>query len=367
MDLGYFSKLENDKLSYPPTRETIIKIADALKCTSEERSELLSAAGRIDEEIEEYARIVHKHPEMRRLFKAVTRLDNDHLEELLNEIDPLWNVERQRGVEMMSIHAPAPSKYVPHRVVEEVAGQCIDIYRKQKGEKKAFAVDPGKLVETLKIQLKWEAVDEPDDAVFFASYSQHGTEGEIVINKKHRKFFEARPDVYRTTLGHEIGHCVLNHYNFGSAGNTQPLFQDFEFSTASFHKSSWFPYGLSHAEVERLKVQEKRVKARLVTKALVNARAHTALKHLNDKFEPEWMFRQAEHFARCLLIPKDRLLELFEESWDFTSWATLYRWAELFKVPASVMRIRLEKLGLIEIRNDGKPHLTEKAQQKGLF
>jgi transcriptional regulator with XRE-family HTH domain len=82
MDLGYYSKLENDKLAYPPSRETIEKIARALECTPAEKNELLVAAGRIDPEIEEYARLALKEPEVRRLFKAVSRLDRELLEEL---------------------------------------------------------------------------------------------------------------------------------------------------------------------------------------------------------------------------------------------------------------------------------------------
>jgi transcriptional regulator with XRE-family HTH domain/Zn-dependent peptidase ImmA (M78 family) len=367
MDLGYFSKLENDKLSYPPSRETVNKIADALKCTPEETNELLSAAGRIDQEIEDFARIANKHPEMRRLFKAVTRLDGDLLEELLNELDPLSSLERQKGVEVLSIHAPAPSKYVSHQVVEEVATQCVLLYRKKKGERKTYRIDPSKLVEILKISLKWEAVEEPENAIFFACYTQHGTEGEIVVNKKHRKFFETRPDVYRATLGHEIGHCILNHHNFGSFEGTRSLFPELEFSLSSFHKPSWFPYGLSHAEVERLKILESKVQEKLVKKATVNEKYRDTLRQMNNKFELEWMFRQAEHFSRCLLIPKDRILDLLEGSWDLSSWATLYRWAEMFEVPTSMMRVRLEKMGVIEIGTDGKPHLTEKAKQKGLF
>jgi len=60
-------------------------------------------------------------------------------------------------------------------------------------------------------------------------------------------------------------------------------------------------------------------------------------------------------------------LELLEESWDLNSWSTIYRMAEMFKVPATMMRIRLERLGIIEIGSDGKPHPTDKMKQKGLF
>lgn len=367
MDLGYFSRLENDKFNYPPSRETIEKIADALECTPEERNELLAAAGRVDEEAEEYARLATRKPEVKRLFKAVARLDPELLQELLNEVDPPVSVEGLKGVEMLNINAPAPSRYVSHQVVEDVATQCNHVYRKQIGAKKGYPVDTEKLIEVLRVRLMWEPVDEPEDAIFFACYSQHGDEGEITINKKHRKFFESRPEIYSSTLGHEIGHCILNHYNFGSSIGTPSLFPDIQESLPCFHKSSWFPYGLSRAEVERLKTLERKVQEKLVKKALVDGKSRSAIEHLKDKYEPEWMFRQAEHFSRCLLIPKDSILELLEESWDFNSWATIYRMAEMFKVPASMLRIRLEKMGIIEVGSDGKPHPTDKVKQKGLF
>jgi transcriptional regulator with XRE-family HTH domain len=367
MDVGYYSKLENDKLSYPPSRQTIEKIAIALECTPAEKNELLAAAGRIDREIEGYARLALKEPEVRRLFKAVSRLDRELLEELLNEVDPVGAVERQKGIEVLNIHAPAPSKYVSNNVVEDIASQCILVYRKETGEKKGYGIDTAKLIETFRINLTWQTVEEPEDAIFFACYSQHGSEGEITVNKKHRRFFDSRPDVYSATLGHEIGHCILNHHNFGSSPGTPFLFDDIDFSTRGFHKSTWFPYGLSHTEVERLKILERKVKEKLVRKAFVDPKSRNTIERLNDKHEPVWMFRQAEHFSRCLLIPRDRLVGLLEGSWDFSSWATIYRAAEMFKVPASMLRIRLEKMGVIEIGNDGKPHYTDLFKQKPLF
>lgn len=367
MDLGYFSRLENGKLNYPPSRETITRIANALDCNLQERQELLVAAGRVDQEIEEYAQLANRQPEFKRLFRAVSRLDAESLESLLNDIDPSPNVEKQKGVAMRSIEAPAPSKYVPYTLVEEVASQCIHVYRKEKGDKKSYSIDPVKLAELFEIRLSWQTVAEPPDTIFFASYTQHGHDGEIQVNKTHKQFFEARKDVYRATIGHEIGHCVLNHHAFGMVEDNASLFPEFESFVTYFHKSSWFPYGLSQAEVQRLKMLERQVREKLVKRAVVDKKSRDQLRQLNPKFEPDWMFRQAEHFARCLLIPRDRIRDLLEKSWDFSSWSTVYKWAELFEVSASTMRIRLEKLGVIEIGADGKPRLCPRANQKPLF
>src|SRR5699024_8456910 len=150
---------------------------------------------------------------------------------LLNEVDPPATAERLKGAEMLNITAPAPSRYVSHQLVEDVATQCNLVYRKYSGVKKGYPGNNEKLVDVLQIHLSWEVVDEPEDAIFFACYSQHGSEGEITINKKHRKFFESRPEIYNSTLGHEIGHCILNHHSFGSSEGTPSLFPDFQESS----------------------------------------------------------------------------------------------------------------------------------------
>ena len=86
MDYSYFSRLENDRFDSKPTRETIDKIAEALECTEEERGELLSSAGRIDEELERAARIASKKPAVGKLFRAVVHLPPDRVEEILEQV-----------------------------------------------------------------------------------------------------------------------------------------------------------------------------------------------------------------------------------------------------------------------------------------
>jgi Zn-dependent peptidase ImmA (M78 family) len=79
------------------------------------------------------------------------------------------------------------------------------------------------------------------------------------------------------------------------------------------------------------------------------------------------MFWQAEHFSLCLRIPRDQLLRQLEEGWNFNTWVPVYRLAERFGVSPSMMRVRLEKIGLIEIGEGGRPRLKPSASQGGLF
>jgi hypothetical protein len=48
-------------------------------------------------------------------------------------------------------------------------------------------------------------------------------------------------------------------------------------------------------------------------------------------------------------------------------WGPIYRLAERFRVSGTMMRVRLEKLGLIEIGADGKPRPKPKPLQHHLF
>lgn len=94
MDYSYFSRLENDRFDSKPTRETIDKIAHALKCTPQERGELLSEAGRMNPDMEKVARIASKRPELGQLFQAAVKLPPGRVGEILEQVSA--EVEEQR-------------------------------------------------------------------------------------------------------------------------------------------------------------------------------------------------------------------------------------------------------------------------------
>lgn len=106
MDHARFSRLENDRTGFNPTRETVEKIAQALEASEEERGELLAAAGRLDQEIESMARLASKRPAIAKLFRIIIRLSQDQIEELLKRVErdfpvvseePVSNVGIKRG------------------------------------------------------------------------------------------------------------------------------------------------------------------------------------------------------------------------------------------------------------------------------
>jgi transcriptional regulator with XRE-family HTH domain len=87
MDFAYFSRLESHAFKSLPTRATIEKIASAMKCTAEEKAELLAAAGRVSEEMQ-------KRPGLRQLFRTAAQLSPSALEELVQQAEE--RLKRQR-------------------------------------------------------------------------------------------------------------------------------------------------------------------------------------------------------------------------------------------------------------------------------
>ncbi len=99
MDFSYFSRLENDRFDSKPTRDTVNKIADALKCTEDERAELLAAAGRITEEIESAARQAGENPVLGKLFRSAVHLSPERLNQLMEEIELELGISRPSEAE----------------------------------------------------------------------------------------------------------------------------------------------------------------------------------------------------------------------------------------------------------------------------
>ena len=83
--------------------------------------------------------------------------------------------------------------------------------------------------------------------------------------------------------------------------------------------------------------------------ALIDHTSREILNVLSDEMEPEWMYYQAEQFASCFLIPKDRLFEYLETGLDIAKSPILYDLAAQFGVSISMVSVRLQKLKLIAI------------------
>lgn len=266
------------------------------------------------------------------------------------------------------IEVPAPSRFISNEKVDEIATQCNQAYRIRGKGNPGYPVDIDRFIDMLEVSVLREEIEEPEDAALFASYMPDDG-GLITINSRHEELFASRPDVYAACLGHEAGHRVLRHLEQPVSDNEAPRLPNHvpPQQRRLLHKSSWHQYGLSRDEVEKMIERRNGLRDKLVRNALINEKARQALDLMHDRFEPEWMFRQAEHFSLCLRIPHDRLSEMLEEDWDFTGWAAVYRLAKRFGVSGTMMKIRLQKLRVITLSADGFPQPCVPVTQGDLF
>lgn len=261
------------------------------------------------------------------------------------------------------IEIPDPSQFVKHEVIDGIAMEYSRAYQEQGGQKARYPIDAELLTDLLEISVLWEEIEEPYGALFLARYTPSPDE-RITINRRHADLFDERPSVFAAALGHEIGHKILRHSEHSELGGTAPtLFPDDAPKTQHFHKSSWGQYGMTKEDVEKRKALVQEV----AKHAMISNDARQFIAQLQCFYEPDWMFWQAEHFSRCLLIPKDLLFKQLENPWDLSRWADIYRLAEQFGVSGPIMKTRLTKLRIIEIGEDGKPRPVQMPRQGGLF
>lgn len=115
MDYSRFSRLENDRLGFNPTRETVEKIARALGAAAEERGELLAAAGRLDQEAEALAQAASKHPAIGRLLSIAASLSSEDVERLLNYAETNFVASRETATSGKGSSAKRGGSATRHR------------------------------------------------------------------------------------------------------------------------------------------------------------------------------------------------------------------------------------------------------------
>lgn len=262
-----------------------------------------------------------------------------------------------------NIHIPRPSPYIRLQEVDVIAQEFSHAYREHHGMD-SLPVDIERLLDWLDISYYWDNLEETEGSTCFARIGV--CQGAAIeINEYHRDLFEKRPEVFRICLGHEAGHLILNHPACFATTDAPTLFKSDDVCRF-LHKDSWSQYGLTSDEVRERITATKAAKEKLVKNAVISRAAYDAMQAIDDKCEPDWMFWQAEHFARCIAIPSEQLYSVIERDPLSAGWGRVYELAKVFEVPPSSMTKRLEKLKLIEMDSDGKP-VPVVTMQRSLF
>ena len=231
--------------------------------------------------------------------------------------------------------SPPPWRFWRHaEVIDPIAEAYAVLYQARHG----FPVKVEALERFLEYDLElpygWQDIAEPEGIRILAQHDP--TSGAIHANNHYADFFEAHPSLLASALLHELGHIALRHGElYADVG--LPSLPGMQMPSPFLHRTGSLPWGMT-----------KMVLKRAVKVAMVDDRVRAILKP--ERFEPDWVYSQAQRFAAAFMIPHARLRQYLEESWDFTRWHPVYELARRMATSPAMLRYRLEQLGYITVQ-----------------
>jgi hypothetical protein len=241
-------------------------------------------------------------------------------------------------------------KYLKNEVIEDVTARRIREYEARAGVLVALPVPIEQIVEqVLGLDFEWDVIEEqPGEQILGGLIA---AERKIVLNEKHLPLFEAKPGLERSTIGHEAGHWDID---IDRAKLFHPTFPGFE---------------IQPSVVKRHAKKADRVIEVLFSRAMHDDRAYRLYKKLTEGQDTPEVRSAVDRYQSALLMPA-WLMEEADQRYDLTKWPELYRLAEDAQVNISNLTVRLQRLGLIYLR-DGDKRIyrsqDEVTGQKSLF
>ena len=231
--------------------------------------------------------------------------------------------------------SPPPSQFLRHiEIIDPLAEAYADLYHTRHG----FPVQAEALERFLELDLGllygWEEIVEPEGVRILAQHDP--LSGAVHANTLYADLFAESPFLLASALLHELGHIALRHSEL-YAEDALPFLPGLSALGSFLHRTAWLPWGIN-ADILK----------RAVKVANLNRRVRDFLKP--QRFEPDWVYQQAQRFAAAFMIPDGRLQAHLAEGWGFTSWRPVYELAGRFATSPSMMRYRLEQLGYISVQ-----------------
>lgn len=205
--------------------------------------------------------------------------------------------------------------FIPYQKIEQLAADTLRDFQRKTGNPIELPIDIDIIGELL-YGIVWEYALLDDPKILAALFAGSRT---VKINELHAPIFKDKSGFERFTKAHEIGHWIL-HVDQAVLG------------------IDCLP-GLE---------REERILCRNGTKS--------AIEH------------QADYYAASLLMPTNFIIEVARTK-DLCHWPALYAIAESFDVTITALKIRLERLGLIYVSDDGVIHRSKEEShgQQRLF
>jgi hypothetical protein len=204
-------------------------------------------------------------------------------------------------------------KFYKPQTIERLASKLLCKYYSTNGETQTCPIPVEQLAEDIfDFKILWQIIPEKDSETILAGLAP--SQRMVMFNEKRRSIFDGTPGLYRTVLAHEIGHWELH------------------VDKASVDQAGMLGMGQQ-------------------------------LQFLFRSEKQSWDERNAHFFMSYLLVPHQLLSPLIQNVEVF-DWPFLYQLRDMFGVTISVIRIRLERMGLLYVDKGGVIHRS-RAEYEG--
>lgn len=202
--------------------------------------------------------------------------------------------------------------------LESLAYDLLRIYKSRSGRPLRLPIQADLVAESVGLNILWDEITEEPGTTVCAEICPNNRL--IVVNDRRCSLLEETTGLYNTTVAHELGHWWL-HVDHNALDNKE-------------------------------------------LPGIIQSFAPPRQPDGRDETDE----RNAHKFMGYLLMPRKALLER-ARGLDLQSWRGLYRLRDDFDVTITAMKIRLEKLGLTYVDDNGRFHRSrqEAAGQNALF
>ncbi len=218
--------------------------------------------------------------------------------------------------------------------IDDVASKRIRDYEAKNGVVVKLPVPIEEIVEqVLGLHFDWDMIDEHPGEQILGGLD--AVNRRILLNEKHLDLFDQKPGLLRSTIGHEAGHWDVD---IDRAALNHPLLPGMEKRSHVVHR---------HAS------KQDRLIEVLFIRAMHDERARELYKAITEGQDSPEVRSTVDRYQSSLLMPKWLMMEAADR-YDVTSWPELYKFAEDAQVSISNLTVRLQRLGMIYLREGDK-------------
>ncbi|QDV56253.1 hypothetical protein [Rosistilla oblonga] len=225
-------------------------------------------------------------------------------------------------------------QFLKNEVIDDVTAQRIREYEGIAKVSVALPVPLEQIVEqVLGLDFDWDIIEEHPGEQILGGLD--AVNKKILLNEKHVALFDSKPGLLRSTIGHEAGHYDID---IDRSKLLHPKLPGMDFTPAIAKR---------HAS------KADRLIEVLLDRAVSDPRAMALYKKITAGQDTAEQKSAVDRYQSALLMPK-WLMHEANEQYDFTQWSDLYRLAEVAQVNISNLTVRLQRLGMIYLRNGDK-------------